>query len=80
MNRYSLNVYPGNSWMDEDPEGDYVLYSDFICQHTEVTVNTAGESWCDQCSERVYPSPPFIEAGIVYTTTQEIEVKELTEK
>jgi hypothetical protein len=44
-----------------------------ICQHTEVTVNPTGESWCDQCGEQVYPSPPFIEAGIVYTTTQEIE-------
>ena len=29
MKRYNLNVHHGDSWMDEDPEGDYVRYIDF---------------------------------------------------
>jgi hypothetical protein len=40
-----------------------------VCLHTEITFNAENCVYmCDQCDERVYPSPPFVEAGIVYTT------------
>jgi hypothetical protein len=40
-----------------------------VCLHTEITFNAENCVYmCDQCDERVYPSPPFTEAGIVYTT------------
>jgi hypothetical protein len=46
------------------------------CQHTEVTVNLVGESWCDQCGERVYAVPVTITGGgVVYTTEPEEPLK-----
>ena len=43
------------------------------CRHTEVTVNLAGESSCDQCGEVVYPTAPFAitGGGIAYATEKE---------
>jgi hypothetical protein len=53
-----------------------------FCQHTEVTVNLAGESGpqaesrCDQCGERVYAVPVTITGGgVVYTTEPEEPLK-----